>query len=290
MSLTFRTDYWDDAQAKSAFIRFLHHIHRLDLTLWDKLGSWDHNYRPFSYFDGNTIAASVCVYSMDMMVEGRRCSVAQISGVGTDEKYRRRGLSLALTERAIEWASSRHEFFYLFADADAFKLYERAGFRRVVEHKTRIPVEGCKPRGNVVKLDIENKKHLELIYQHAGKRTAVSDRLGVFNEKLFMFWCLYFLRDNIYYIADLDLLVLYKRENGLLTFCDIVGSEIPEFTSIYPYISDERDREIEFLFMVDKLKLRGSMKTIAVVENGTHLSGDFPHEGSPFIFPLTSRA
>ncbi len=290
MNLTFRENYWDDPEAKSSFIDFLNHIHRLDLTLWDRMGFWDYKYRPFSFFDGKSIASSLCVYSMDMIVNGQRRTVAQISGVGTTEEYRRKGLSLTLTEKAIRWASSNHDFFYLFADTNAFELYERAGFRRVTEHKTILPVEGRPASGGVEKLDVDKREHLDLIYRCAAERAPVSNLLGVCNEKLFMFWCLYFLRDNIFYIADLDLLVLYRRADGLVTVCDIVGKSAAEFSAIYPYISDTTDTAVEFLFMVDRLNLGKSVKSEAFESNGTHLLGDFPLEGEPFILPLTCHA
>jgi hypothetical protein len=46
---------------------------------------------------------------------------------------------------------------------------------------------------------------------------------------------------------------------------------------------------VEFLFMTDRLQLE-DLNYVRVEGNGTHLSGDFPLEGSPFIFPQTSQA
>lgn len=289
MNLTFCENYWDNTKLKSEFIRFLSRIHRLDLSLWDHMGFWDWLYRPFSFFDGNTLVSNVCVYSMDMTILGQKRRIAQISAVGTLAEYRRRGLNAELTQKALDWARDSHDFFFLFADEDAYQFYKRCGFRLADEYKARLSVVGRSPRPGIAKLDMTRAEHVELVYGLANNREAVSDILGVFNEKLFMFWCLYFLRDHIYYIAALDVLVAFKREGSLITLFDIVGARIPVFAEVYPYICDHSDESVEFLFMVDKLRLE-NFQYVKVEGNGTHLLGRFPLEHTQFIFPYTAHA
>lgn len=243
----------------------------------------------FSYFNSDSLVSSVCVYSMDMTIRGKRRLVAQLSGVGTLPEFRRNGLNLELTQKAMDWASTNHDFFFLFADEDTFPFYKKCGFRRVDEYKACISVSGGIAQPGADKLDIQRKDHFDRIYRCASDREPISDVLGVSNKKLFMFWCLYFLRDHIYYIAELDILVLYKRDNGLITIFDIVGKNVPAFSKVYSYICSESDETIEFLFMVDKLNL-GSFDQVRVEDNGTHLLGNFPLESSKFIFPFTAHA
>jgi GNAT superfamily N-acetyltransferase len=289
MGLLYREDYWDVPELKKQFISFLIRIHGLDLSLWDDMGFWDQKYRPFSYFDGDTLVSSVCIYSMDMTIRGKRRSVAQVSAVGTLPEYRRRGLNLALTQKAVEWARANHDFFFLFADNGAFPFYEKCGFRLVEEHKATVSVSGGAARPGADKLDVERKDHIELIYRLASDREPVSDVLGVSNKRLLMFWCLYYLADHIYYIAELDILVMFKRDDGLVTVFDIVGKSVPMFSEVYPYICAENDETIEFLFIVDKLNL-GTFDLVRVKGNGTHLLGEFPLESREFIFPYTAHA
>jgi len=289
MNLSYNEDYWDLPELKSEFINFLVLIHGLDLSLWDEMGFWDKQYRPFSYFSDSTLISNVCVYSMEMVIQGKQCRVAQISGVGTLPKYRRKGLSLKLTQKAMDWARVNHDFFFLFADKNAYHFYDKCGFQLTDEHKASISVLGKVAHPGSVKLDIQRRDHLEMIYRFASNRIPVSDTLGVSNKKLFMFLCLYFLRDNIYHIPDLDILVLHKRENGLVTIFDIVGTQIPSFSKIYSYICDESDETVEFLFMVDKLNLE-SIDLLRVDDNGTHVLGNFSLKTSQFIFPFTAHA
>lgn len=289
MPFSFKEDYWDDPQLKNEFIGFLKQIFGLDLTLWNDMGYWDRLYRPFSFFDGDRLVSNVCIYSMDMMVMGKRSKVAQVSAVGTLPEYQRRGLSTQLIERAMEWAEADHEFFYLFADENAYPFYKKCGFRIVSEFKPRIAVSGKAATPGAVKLDISKPDDLELIERFAKKRSPVSNQLGVLNDKLLMFWCVYFLSDCIYHIPDLDIVLIYRRNNGLLTISEIIGRELPNFADIYPCISDASDRSAEYLFMTDKLGLE-NVEFVKVEGNGTHLLGTFPLQDRPAIFPLTSHA
>ncbi len=290
MNITYKENYYQDEVLKKELNRFLKQIHNLDLCLWNESGFWDKKYRPFSFFDGDRMVANACLYSMDMMVDGIKTRVAQISGVGTDPEFRRKGLSFELNMKAIEWAKADHDFYYLFADLEAYPLYNKCGFRQVDEYSYYYPIHGMAPKEGKQKLDINNKEHLSLIYQIANERDTVSDKLGAYNEKLFMFWCLYFLKENIYYINDLDVLVLYERKNEKLIIYDIVGKRIPQFSEIYPYISDKSDQVARFQFMTDKMNLDGGEYNKLIPANGTHLMGNFPLENQKFILPITCHA
>ncbi len=289
MDLTYKNNFSDDPALRTELIRFINVIHRLDLTRWSQQGFWDKLHRPFSCFDGKQMVSNVSLYSMDLTVMGRRCRVAQVSGVGTLPEYRRRGLSSELTRQAMDWARPTHDFFFLFADEEAFSLYRKNGFRRVAEHQARIQVVGDVPRPGAEKLDLANPDHLVLIYQLATDRAPVSDLLGVHNEKLFMFWCLYFAGEYIHYIKELDLLVVYKRADNQVTIYDIVGRNVPTFDELYPFIQDQNDKTAKFLFMTDKMNVV-EPEYIETTDNGTHLCGDFPLENEKFTFPITAQA
>lgn len=289
MNLSFKENYWENLSLRSEYINFIEQIHNFDLGVWNKNGFWDKKYRPFSYFDGSTLVSSTCLYTMEMIIEGKFCQVAQISGVGTLPNYRKRGLSGELTQKAIEWAKKDHEFFYLFANKDAYSFYEKFGFNKVEEYKTKIQVEGKPAVTGAVKLDMNLKESIDLIHNCSLQREPVSNLLGVLNSNLLMFYCLGLLKDLIYYIDELELTVLYQRKNGVLTIFDLVGKNIPEFSKIYPFISSESDKRVLFEFMVDKLNLK-NLELVKAENTGLHIMGNFPLSGSNFVFPFTSQS
>ncbi len=170
MELTLRTEYWDDPQARRAFRDFILEIHRLDFSEWEASGYWDHAYTPFSFFQGNTVVASVCIYLLDAVIDGLPTRVAQISGVGTLPEWRRRGLSRRLTNLGLEWAHGRHSGTFLFSDTDAVPYYERCGFTPIEEYVEVIEALPVPARGGAVKLDPGQEPDRARIYDYAQRR------------------------------------------------------------------------------------------------------------------------
>jgi predicted N-acetyltransferase YhbS len=290
MNLTYREDYWDDPDLKRQFLTFIKSIFNVDMTIWEELGYWDDRFRPFSLYDNGRLVSHVCIYSLDMSINGDRCKVAQVSSVATLEGYRRKGLNLELTRKAIAWADQEHDFYFLFADIEAYPFYKRVGFRSINEHKIVHPLQGINPIKGAIKLKMKKEVDRELAYRIAGEREPVSDVLGFCNKRLFMFRIVYFLNDYVYYLPKFDLLVLYKRAKGVLTLFDIVGKKMPSFGELYPYIGDVSDTKVEFLFMTDKMGLDMGESVLVELEGGAHVMGDFPFEGQQFIFPFTCHA
>jgi GNAT superfamily N-acetyltransferase len=123
-----RTAYWHDRAARQAFKDFIFQIHRMDFTRWENAGYWDDDYSPYSYFVGDRVVSSLCIYTMHARVNGRACKVAQISGVGTLPEYRRQGLSRSLHEIALPKALAEHSFAFLYSDDEAVRSTNTAAF------------------------------------------------------------------------------------------------------------------------------------------------------------------
>ena len=291
MTFELRTAYWDDPQAKEQFKRFMREIHDLDFTEWEQAGYWDDAYRPFSYFDAEGVAASVCVYGMELVIAGERRPVAQISGVGTRPALRRRGLNRELTHRAMEWADSRHDFYFLFADDDAVPFYRRLGFRPATESRPVFGVRGAAPTPGLRKLDPARADDLQVVDRASRERTAVSDALGVLNHRLLMFHALGPLRDYAHTIEELGVVVFSKRSGARLTVFDVVGPQVPVWERLYPYLAARDDEEACLYFAPDKLRPEVPVRFEEVPDNNLHLWGELPAGlGERFVFPFTSHA
>ncbi len=289
-NLTFRHGYWADASARGAFKAFLLTIHGLDLTTWEEKGYWDdENYTAFSLFDGDRIVSSVCLYSMEMIVAGKPCRLGQFSGVGTLPPYRRRGLARWLTQEALDLSSAAHAGHFLFADDEALPFYQRSGFAPVTETGAWLKVTLPPPRPGLRKLDAANDRDLELVFRTARERVPVSDRLGGWNAKLLMFHCLYPLREHAYHVADLDVVVFFRIQEGRLDLFDVVGRRVPSFAELHPYLAGDDHREARFHFMTDKLKVMPSGRW-SPIGNNAHIYGPLRLPGPEAFFPSTARA
>ncbi|MFQ5489973.1 MAG: GNAT family N-acetyltransferase [Phycisphaerae bacterium] len=287
MSLSLRTGYWDDTAARSAFKEFLVTIHGLDLSEWESAGCWDDAYRPFSFFDGQRVVSSVCVYSLEAVIDGKPARVAQISGVGTLPAWRRKGLNRRLTERALEWADDAHQAVFLFADTEAIPFYTACGFTPIDEFVEYVRARPVASKGDALRLDPGKREHLDRIYRCAERRSPVSEQFGVLSPKLFAFHCLHSLRERIYDIPDLECLVCYESAGGCLKIFDIVSENMPAFEQVHPYIACDGDREVEFHFHTDKLGL-GKLQVRPLLEHNPFVKGVFPIKRP--VFPFTCRA
>ena len=288
--LEFRSGYWDDRHATDRFKEFLVEIHGLDLSLWEEKGYWDHeNYIAFSLFEGERMVATTNLFSMQMLVEGRRLRLGQFSGVGTLPEFRRRGLNRWLTERALEWAAPNHDGYFLFADEDAIPFYERCGFVPLRETISTLTVQPPALRPGLRKLDPQDDADLERIHDLACRRRPVSELLGTWTAKLLMFHCLYTLRDDLYYLPDLDVAVFFRVEQGHLTLFDVVGPKIPAFADLHPFISMQPHREVRFHFMPDQLNVEPDVR--ATLEGGNaHIYPPLQLPGPDCLFPFASHA
>ena len=287
MEFELKTQYWDDPVALSAFKDFAYRIHGLDFNEFESRGFWDSAYTPFSLFDGETVVASMCIYSLDVVLDGTRTRLAQISGVGTLPQRRRQGLNRRLTDIGLEWAAGWHDGVFLFSNPDAIPFYQQGGFKAIEEFVETTPAPRVKTCPGAGRLDPDRSKHLQKIYEFAQARTPVSEKFGVLNAKLVMFHVLHDLRNCVIELPDLNCLVMCGRAPGVLKIYDIIGCEIPRFVDLYPYLANKEDEVVEFHFFTDKLGL-GNRSTSVLKGNNPFVRPGFPVENP--VFPYTSRA
>lgn len=286
-NLTFRSQYWSDPQAKAAFKRFILETHGLNFSKWDEQGFWDEAYTPFSFFIGEEVVASVCIYLLDAIVQGKPEKLIQISGVGTHQDWRRQGLSRKLTELGLDWAGKSPAGLFLFADGDAIPYYEKTGFHAGNEYLHTGQITPTESKKGLVKLDLSNPRTLQKVYSYAQRREPISDNLSILNPKLLMFHALYTLSDLAYEIPKLDCIIFFKRQNQQLHIYDILAPTLPDFDSILPFIALPDDRAVIFHFSADKMGLTHLEIQLLQGEN-FYTREHFPID--PVIFPYTSRA
>jgi GNAT superfamily N-acetyltransferase len=288
--LAFRFGYWDDGRAKRRFQEFLVSIHGLDLSLWNRMGYWDdESYTAFSLFDGDRLVATTNLFSMEMVVDGARRRLGQFSGVGTAPEFRGRGLNRWLTEQALTSSAATHDGFFLFANEDAVPFYAACGFVGADEAIATLRVTPTIGSTGLQKLDPSSEHDLSLIYRLANERSPVSNLLGTWNAKLLMFHCLYTLRDHLYYVPDLDAVVFFAENNGVLTLHDVVARELPSFDELHPYISGEPHHEVRFFFMPDLMGVEPT-EWKPLDGGGLQVLPPLRLPGPTPLFPYTARA
>lgn len=292
VSLEFRSHYFQDVDARKAFKRFLVAQHDLDLTTWEEAGFWDPNYVPFSFFLGDEVIASTCVYSLPMRVAGQDCRVAQLSSVATRSDYRRQGLNLELTAHARTWWQEQgHEFCFLFADEGAFPFYAACEFSPTPQSRFVIeaPIVSRRQSPSPMPLDPNDDSHRALLCDLVERRAPVSEVLSHQSFQLEMFHLLYDMSDQLLHLPHLDLVAVCQEKKGTLFLNDLIGPEIPILEDLLPALAQPSLNRIEVGFVPDLLE--ASYRAERCEDgDGTHCDESFPFVNTPFRFPSTAHA
>ena len=283
-----RTAYWHDAAARQSFQEFIRQIFDMDFGAWDTSGYWDDDYRPYSYFVGDRVAASMCIYTMHARVNGETCTLAQVSGVGTLPEFRKQGLNRRLHEIALAEALQRHRFAFLAADDDAVTFYRKCGFRPVTVYAPVVPLPAIATDPGIEKLDPNDGAVLDEIFRLACERPPVSQVFSTSNPKLVMWHVLYRLRNRIFRIPALDAVIFMKHDGAKAIVYDILARELPRFEQLAPFLAADGVGEVEFRFPVDLLDVPASTLRELPGENA-HVMGNSTLGAQP-IFPFTTLA
>jgi GNAT superfamily N-acetyltransferase len=291
MPLRLEERYWAQPSRRAAFKRFLADIHGLDLTPWGAAGYWDDAYTPFSFFDGEEIVASVCLYLLPAWVHGRSTHLVQISGVGTRPAWRRRGLNRELTERALAWAEGRHEGVFLFSDDDARPVYTRLGFTPIEEYVEVLEVRALPevpPHTPARRLDMDDPDDRARLHAAAERRQPVSDELAFDSPRLLMFHALGPLRRAIYELPDLATFVFAEHRGEVLVLHDVIAATLPTLGELQGRLAGPQTARIELRFAADRLAPGAD-------SSRRPLRGNHPFVRDPFpvtrpVFATTARA
>ncbi|MBU1700327.1 MAG: GNAT family N-acetyltransferase [Candidatus Eisenbacteria bacterium] len=290
LEIQYRSHYFDDAELKSSFEQYAMSVFGLDFRRWKEKGLWSHRYTPFSAFVGKQCIASICVYSCLLTIDHKKMNGAQLLTVGTLPEYRGQGIQREIWDRASTWCIKNHDFTFLFTDEKAAGLYEKLGLIRKEEHVEVVEIQPLEmtSNGSYRKLFIKDEDDYQIAYRLAHERTVVSNRIGFHNPKLLLFMLLYPYKDRMYYIEELDCIVIVERRKDKLRVHDIIAVEMPSYEKIEPLLGQFGKKKIEFLFCADRLDLKNADKQL-LKESVLFVSKNFKFS-QKMMFPASIRA
>ncbi len=290
MDLKYRSRYFDDAAAKASFKDYAKAVFGLDFTRWEERGLWDAQYQAFSAFDGDKCVASICVYPCEAWIAGKKQKWAQLLTVGTLPEYRGRGIQRKIWKMAHKWICKHCKLTFLFTEETAAGFYESLGFNRVRERFDVVANPGALPAtgAHFAKVNVEDDSEFATLKRLARERAPVSDHLSFKCPNLLLFMFLYPYRDKTFYSDELDALIVAEKNAGRLRIHDIVTPRMPRMDDIKAFIGGFPEKEIEFLFPIDKLGAE-SLRKGNVEDSLLFVSGDLPLEGD-IILPYSIRA
>ncbi|MDD9781539.1 GNAT family N-acetyltransferase [Priestia megaterium] len=213
-----------------------------------QMGYWSDRYLPFSYVYQDKVIANVSVNLLDFVIQGQKKKALQIGTVMTHPDFQKRGLSTSLMNKVLAEYSDAYDFMYLFANKDVLDFYPKFGFKTSNEHIFFMNFAVNKKQNrNLRKLDIANIKDKKFIYEFVSDRIPVSETFSTLHsEGIFMFYCLNVFPQNIYYLAEEDVIVVFKQEQKILHLYDIVSKKEIEIEPILTKISDLSTEKVIF--------------------------------------------
>ena len=286
------SDYRNNESLKESFNDLAMKTFELDFRGWYNRGYWNDKYIPYSFVDEGKVISNASVNKMSIIIDGKMYKGIQIGTVMTDENYRNKGLAKQLMQHIMKEYENTYDFMYLFANDTVLDFYPKFGFTRL--HESEFSLDLAKSSiqrsidAKVKQLTIEND--LALIEKFAKNRHVNAMILDVENnESLLMFYFTLVFYEAIFYVEDLETIVLMEEEEDTLHIFDIISLNEPDVEAVLASIVNETTKKVIFNF-TPGFSIEGMTATIMpndddalfVLTKESLLKGNF-------MFPLTSH-
>ncbi|HBM3816804.1 TPA: GNAT family N-acetyltransferase [Listeria innocua] len=285
------SDYKDNKMYRDSFNKLAESTFDINFEEWFQKGFWNDKYICYSYLDKNEIIANVSINKMDLIYQGKDCKALQIGTVMTHPEYRGQGLMNQLLNHVITKYEHDYDFLYLFANDSVLDFYPKFGFERVEESSFTVDASSLKKKfSKIKKLNPVNKTDFQLIQRIVSERVPLSSTLDVKNsEDLLMFYLLIALKNDIYYIEEIDAIVLFEREETDLYVLDILSVKKLDVVEVLSYLLSDGIMTIHLLFTPEK-DTRIDAAYIIETEDILFVRPKILTSESYFLFPATSHA
>ncbi|HBL6244492.1 TPA: GNAT family N-acetyltransferase, partial [Listeria monocytogenes] len=214
-----------------------------------------------------------------------------IGTVMTHPNYRGQGLAKNLLNHVIAKYEDQYDFLYLFANDTVLDFYPKFGFERIEE--SSFTVDACnlkKKASKLKKLNPDNKTDFQLISRIVSKRAPLSNILDVKeSEDLLMFYVLIALKNELYYLEELDVIILMEQEGTDLYVLDILSTKKLDVVEVLSYLSTKKIETIHLLFTPEKSKYIDAAYIIET-EDMLFVRPNVLTSENYFLFPATSHA
>ncbi|MBC2256538.1 GNAT family N-acetyltransferase [Listeria ivanovii] len=291
MSYQLISDYKDNAKYRESFNSLAESTFEINLEEWYQQGFWNDKYVCYSYVDKGKVIANVSINKMDLTYQGGNYRALQIGTVMTHPDYRNQGLAQKLINHVINKYEAEYDFFYLFANDSVLEFYPKFGFERVAESSFTVDATSLKKQASQIKkLNPASKSDFQLISRIVSNRISLSTVLDVRNsEDLLMFYVLIALKDAVYYLKELDTIVLFEQEETDLYVLDIISTKkvnvvevlqrlvTKDIDTIHLSFTPEKDKHIDAAYIIET-------EDILFMRPNVFTSERY------FLFPATSHA
>ncbi|MBF2489171.1 GNAT family N-acetyltransferase [Listeria marthii] len=291
MNYEMMSDYKDNKLYRDSFNRLAESTFDINFEEWFNKGFWNDKYVCYSYIDDKEIIANVSINKMSLIYQGEDYTALQIGTVMTHPDYRGQGLAKKLLGHVIAKYEAQYDFLYLFANDSVLDFYPKFGFERVEESSFTVDASSLKRKpAQLKKLNPDNNTDFQLISRIVSEKTPLSNILDVKeSEDLLMFYVLIALKNELYYIEEIDTIVLMEQEDADLYVLDILSTKKLDVVEVLSYLPAKKIETIHLLFTPEKSKYIDAAHIIET-EDMLFVRPNILTSEPYFLFPATSHA
>lgn len=236
----FARDFKHVSEIRLSFNRLTESVFGFSLENWYKDGFWGDYYIPYSLLDKDQVVSNVSINKLEFDIAGERKTGIQIGTVMTDEKYRNRGLNKFLMEKVMEDWKGKTDFIYLFANNTALDFYPKFNFRTLAEYQLSRKIITHSKSSKWDKLNMEHPADVTLLQERIKESVPVAKIAMRNNISLIMFYCCSYQKDNIFYIQELDVIVIACFSGDTLYLDDIFSTNPIAVNEVINSLSDKK--------------------------------------------------
>ena len=243
---------------------------------------WEECSTPFVYRENGTIVSHVGVLRVPLVLDGTETIVGSVHAVATHPEHRRRGYYRSLLDEVLEWCEQTG-LHTLHLCTDNPEFFEPFGFRIIEEHH----FVGGAPSQSESPTKLTELVDETILRRLLEARDPVSHLLGTRDRDVFLF---NEARHQLQYAEDLDAVLSFDVEHGVLKLWDVVSARMPRLDDLLPHLPGDFEA-IEVHFTPDRL---GDGITLYPVVESRETDvlmarGAYPVEGKRVKLPATVR-
>ena len=272
-----------------AFMRYVPEVFpSITFRRWYELGGWHAGYRAFALFEGDRIVANASLQRMSLVVRGQRRTGWQLGAVGVLPEWRGRGLQQQLMSDVLKRIDPRDPVF-LFANEDVLDFYPKFGFKRVTEWLFGIETDVEPAASSLRRLSVDSPEDRALVARIAASAQPVTERFGAedYGGELLWYWT-QFHKDNVYYHAGDDALVVAEEDLEVLRILDVFAERPVDLPAYLPQLATRPTQHVEFGFTPERYFPR-AQPLCEYLESTLFVLGTAGLPSGPFKFPVLAQ-
>ncbi|MCL2386878.1 MAG: GNAT family N-acetyltransferase [Defluviitaleaceae bacterium] len=237
---------------------------------WLEEELWDERYESYSIIEDGRMLSNVCIFKSDMIVSGETVKAIQFGAIATRKEMRGKGLSQQIMEHILSLYPNT--LAYLSANPSVIDFYPRFGFRQIQKYKPEIAVNINNSPNGAIKYELDDS---EFTF-HFNKRGVFSNMVDYLNsQSIQMFHLLMEYEDDIFYLPELNTLVIAQQDGNRLLLADVIAKKPITFEQLKEVLPFEGVEIVEFGFCPDWLGVTPTWVSSNMNEDPFFIKGDW---------------